>query len=491
MTADAALAPFEELRTMAAAKLNYQAQRAFTFQRYYDLEAGVIALLDTEERRTFRTFLQESGANWCELVVNAVAERLQVVGFRFASKTDSDAAWEIWQANSLDADAELVQTDALVQGCAFMLVQPDDDNPTGVCITPESAIQACVLYEPGSRRKRIAGYKRYPAVPWQTTEGYGGTTLFGGEPGGEIEVLFTPEYVVTWEPGGGAPQVEPNPAGFVGLVEVVPQPRTLWMPRSELHSAISIQDRIHTTIFNRLVATDYGAFRQIWATGIKIAREVIKTDDGDTFKVVRPFDVGANRLLANEAPDGRFGMFQESTLGGYLSSVAQDIEQLAAITQTPPHYLLGQMVNIAADAIKAAETGLVAKCRRRSLHIGEAYEDVMRCAFTLTGQAAATDTSAEVVWADMETRSEGQRVDALVKMATLGVPREVLWQKWGATPQEIEQWNALLASAAEETVQIAAGLPRGTIAAMAPLATPAAAPAPTAPAPAAPEGKPA
>jgi hypothetical protein len=453
---------------MAAAKLDFQAQRARFYQMHYDLEAGIIALLDTEERRTFRTFLSESHANWCELVVNAVAERLQVVGFRFGNKSDSDAAWAIWQANCLDADAELAQTDALVQGCAFMLVQPDDDNPSGVSITPESAMQATVLYEPGDRRKRIAGYKRFSADPWVSVEMDlvpDGSLITGT--GGQVEVLILPDEIWTWLPGSSEPTVEPNPAGFIGMIEIVPQPRTLSSPRSELHSAVSIQDRIHTTIFNRLVATDYGAFRQIWATGIKIARQVIKDDDTATggtvtSKVVaKPFDVGANRLLTNEAPDGKFGSFPESTLAGYLASVSQDIEQLAAITQTPPHYLLGKLVNLSADAIKAAETGLVAKCRRRSRHIGESYEEVMRCAFTLTGQAAAADISAEVIWADMETRSEGQRVDALVKMATLGVPRDVLWQKWGATPQEIDQWNDMLAKSAAETVEVQPALPRG------------------------------
>ncbi|HEX4399673.1 MAG TPA: phage portal protein [Trebonia sp.] len=468
-----------ELRKMAAAKLDFQAARARFYQSHYDLEAGIIALLDTAERRTFQTFLAESHANWCELVVNAVAERLKVVGFRFGSKDDSDAAWAIWQANSLDADASLVLKDALVQGSAFMLVQPDDDNPSGVCISGESAMQATVLYEPGSRRKRIAGYKRFPVDPWvnmEMSEFAEGSLLTAT--GSQVEVLILPDEIYTWLPGSSQPSVEPNPAGFVGLIEIVPQPRTLGPGRSELHSAVSIQDRIHTTIFNRLVATDYGAFRQIWATGIKIARQVIKDDDtatGGTVTsrvVARPFDVGANRLLANEAPDGKFGSFPESTLAGYLSSVTQDVQQLAAITQTPPHYLLGQMVNLAADAIKAAETGLVSKCGERSRYAGESFEEVMRCAFTLTGSAAAADTSAEVVWADMETRSEGQRVDALVKMATLGVPREILWQKWGATPQEIDEWNELLAASASETVEIQPALPRGVKAAPADTAPP-------------------
>ena len=234
------------------------------------------------------------------------------------------------------------------------------------------------------------------------------------------------------------------------MIEIVPQPRTWGPPRTELTPAMSIQDRINTTIFNRMVASDYGAFRQIWATGVKIPRTVTQVtgEDGTTQENVafqRPYDVGANRLLANENPAARFGSFAESTLQGYLASVEQDVSQLAAITQTPPHYVLGQMVNLSADAIKAAEAGLVAKVSRRALHIGEGWEEVVRTAFRIIGHPAAEDSAGEVIWKDFETRSEAQRVDALVKMRTLGVPIEVLWARWGASPQEIEQWRILRA----------------------------------------------
>ena len=223
----------DDLRRMAEAKLSHQAARAAVFQSCADNDAGIVALLDTEERQTFRTFLSEARANWCELVVSAVSERLQVVGFRFGNKTASDAAWTIWQASAMDADSDLVQTDALTQSSSFVLVQPDDANATGVSITPESALQATVLYEPGSRRRRIAGYKRYAADP---------DTLPPGNPmtGRVIEVLITPDQIITWRPDTprDRPEVAPNPAGVVGLVEVVPQPRTIGWPRSELHSAI-------------------------------------------------------------------------------------------------------------------------------------------------------------------------------------------------------------------------------------------------------------
>jgi hypothetical protein len=431
----------QEWRERAANKLDKQAARALLYQHYYDGEHAITALLNTEERQTFRKFLRESKANWCELVVNAVAERLQVVGFRFGADS-GERAWTIWQASSMDADGELAQTDALVCSSSFVLVQPEDTNPTGVEITGESPFEATVLYEPGRRRRRTAGYKR-----------------FADDDGATVEVLILPDVIATWQPGDQQPDVAPNPAlqvtdsGFVPLVEIRPQPRTIGAPRSELGPAITFQDRINTTIFNRMVATDYGAFRQIWATGVKMARKIIATDDDGTpvTELVKPYDVGANRLLANENPEGRFGSFPESTLAGYLNSVAQDVQQLAAVTQTPPHYLLGEMVNLSADAIKAAETGLVAKVSRRALHIGEAWEEVMRIALGFVGDPAAVDVGAEVIWKDFETRSEGQRVDALVKMSTLGVPTEVLWQRWGATPQEIEQWKQMQTTATATT----------------------------------------
>jgi hypothetical protein len=443
------------LREAAAAKLTIQAARATTFQAYYDNQAGIVAMLSQPDRQIFKTFLDESSANWCELVVSAVSQRLQVVGFRFDDSAAADAAWQIWQANQLDADAELAQTVALTTGSAFALVQPDEDNPTGVGISIESPLQATVLYEPGNRRKRAAGYKCYAAdydwlITGQSALGPFSSSVLAQGAGNAVEILITPDEIVTWYPGDerDRPLIEPNPTGVVNLVELVPQPALLRPPRSELESAMPIQDRINTTIFARMVATDFGAFRTITATGVKIAKNVVKADDGsEAVAVVAPFNIGANRLLASEDPASKFGSIPGDTLAGYLSACEQDIHTLAAITQTPEYYFPGtRMVNLAADAIKAAESGLVKKCERRALHLGEGWEDVERIALGIIGNPAATDLSAETIWADFETRSEGALVDALTKMATLNVPTEILWRKWGATPQEITQWRELRAA---------------------------------------------
>ena len=449
----------DELRAQGAAKLEAQARRARKYQQYADGEPEVIAILEKDDREVFKRLLNESRANWCELVVTAVAERLHITGFDLGAPESEGRLWTIWEANQMDADSDLVHTDALTQSRAFVMVQPDEDNPTGVQITGESALEVAVLYQPGSRRRRRAAYKRW------TEDG-----------AGNFEVLITPEEIHTWEPGDERPRTERNPAGRVNVIEFQPQPRTVGPPQSELEDAIPFQDRINTTIFGRLVATDYGAFRQVWATGLKLQRRTVASSASPAVpvpsvsgpraaerapgagpvppaggsQVVKPFNVGADRLLVNENPEGRFGSLAEGTLTGYLAATEQDVQHCAAITQTPPHYLLGALVNIGPEAIIAAETGLVSKVRRRSRYLGESWEDVARIALSLVGDPAAVEVGARTVWAGFETRSDAQLLDALVKAQSIGIPRRILWERFGATREQIPQWEAMALAEARQ-----------------------------------------
>lgn len=417
-------------RKAGLAKLEAQRARAVVNTSYYNGEFPLTSI-PGPSRDIFRRLMRESGTNWCELVVNAVAERLSVQWFDFSDETINDLAWLVWQDNHMDADSEMAQTDALAVGHTFVGVWPDPVMTSGVRIDIEHPAQVTAFYLPGHRRDPVAVFKSFGG----TGELLDLADLNDGAVTTRTDVLITPDRVQTWVGDQPVGSVEENLTRVVPYVEIRPAPSTLGPPRSELHSAKMIQDRINTTIYNRLVATDFGAFRQITATGVKIQRN----PDGS---FAAPFNVGADRLLATENENARFGVIQESSLVGYLNAVQADVMHLAAITQTPPHYLLGQIVNASGDALKAAEAGLVAKVRRRSGHIGESWEQVMRLALGYLGSPGAADVQAEVVWRDFETRSEGQLVDALVKMQTLGVPLDVLWARWGVSPTAIAEWQS-------------------------------------------------
>jgi hypothetical protein len=236
----------------------------------------------------------------------------------------------------------------------------------------------------------------------------------------------------------GPDAIVDNPYGVVMVVPFRNRARLITGGKSELDGITDIQDRINETLFLRMMAGQYSAFRQRYATGLSV--EI----DPNTGLPKKPFEPGASELWYDSNPDARFGDFQQTDLAGYLSAVEADVQDMAAITHTPPHYLLGRMVNLAAEALKAAEAGLVSKVRRKQVHFGGSWEEVFGLAFRVAkDESRANVRDAEIIWQNPEFRTEGQLVDALVKMSTLGVPREALWERWGATPTEIQRWKAL------------------------------------------------
>lgn len=440
------------LRDQLLSKLDARAKTVSVLERYYDGDhplpdglAEASGRKAIELRATFKRLLRESRSNWPEMVVSAVDERLAVDGFRFGGESKAAAdVWELWQANAMDAESLLVHGAALSTGQAFVTVWPSDgEYPT---VTAEHPSEVLVAYEAGSTRLRRAAIKR-----WEDDECYLCATLYlpdalwkwrSAHPvrgfGGQFHAGAT-----TWEPrADGDPEWPlPNRLGVVPVVEYRANPKLRPAPygggTAEFAGVLDIVDRVNETVFGRLMAMHFSAFRQKWATGIDIP----KNEAGEA---IEPFDSAVSKLWATSSEKVSFGEFGEHSLTNYLEAAEADIQHLAAITKTPPHYLLGKMVNIPADGMKMAETGLVSKVRRHQRFLGESHEEVARLMVKAWNpdDDRANDVTAEVIWRDCESRSEAERVDALVKLSTLGVPRRALWERIpGVTQQQLDQWE--------------------------------------------------
>jgi hypothetical protein len=120
------------------------------------------------------------------------------------------------------------------------------------------------------------------------------------------------------------------------------------------------------------------------------------------------------------------------------------VQHVASQTRTPPHYfyLRGQFPS--GESIKSAETGLVAKAKRKMRHFGEGWEEVIRLAFSVMNDDRADIVDAETIWGDPESRSESEHIDAVVKKLALGVPQQQLWEDADYTPQQIDRFHAML-----------------------------------------------
>lgn len=69
----------------------------------------------------------------------------------------------------------------------------------------------------------------------------------------------------------------------------------------------------------------------------------------------------------------------------------------------------------------------------------------MRLAFAVKGDPRKDAHLAETIWRDAEYRSEAEHIDALLKLNSLGVPRQQLWQDAGYTPAQIERFEVMAA----------------------------------------------
>lgn len=424
--------------------LDRQARACKLYEDYYDGNHR-LQFATAKFREAFGALLKAFADNWCELIVDASVERLEVQGFRFGDDLEADkAAWDIWQANNLDADSMMAHTEAVKCGAAYLLVEPAANGDDSPVIYTEHPSQMIVAHAPGNRRVRQAALKK-----WLDDDGFLMATLYLPD---SVHKFRSQKKVSTGGRVDWRERESPaeNPLGVTPVVPLYNNPTMKGGGRSDLLTVIPLQDAINKLICDLLVDSETIALPQRVLIGVEVPRD----ENGlplpsAELKAIR------SKLWAFASKDAKV----EQLEGGDLSKAVQPIEMLllhmAAISRTPPHYLLARMVNIAEGALKSAETGLVKKVERKKINFSDGWEDGMRLAFLAAGdKERAEQRRAETIWGDSETRSEGERTDALVKKRqSLDVPREVVWEEAGYTPTEIarmkamEETDALLAAA--------------------------------------------
>lgn len=390
----------------------------------------------------FRRILRMTRSNYMGLVCDAVAEREQIEGFRFGREGKADAeTWRLWQANDLDSYSDQGILEAHITGWAYMLVQPNPDDPSTPFAWMEHPSQAIVEFAPGyGRRRRAAGLKVWDD-DWT---------------GNLHATLYLPDYVhkrqarrpvlgapVTWEPRivQGEDSPARNPLGDVALVEIANRPRLMTGGVSEIADVIDIQDRANKTVADRLITQDYGAFPQKW---IKAWPEV--DDKGNK---TPPIDIGRNRVVTTEVKETEFGQWATAPLDPYSAAKREDVKDIASRTRTPAQYLLGEMSNVNGETLKASESGLISKVRQSCRTLGEDFETGVRLLRRAAGLPAG-DESMETIWRNPEYRTEGELTDSVMKkyqarIITLRQAREDLGYT-AVQIQRMEEQDALAAT---------------------------------------------
>lgn len=435
----------------------------------------------------YRLLAKRSVSNFCPLIVSTPAQALYVDAFRrghSAEKGKTDAAtqataiqpeWDHWQKSRLDSRQSAIYRAAIGYGHSFALTEKDDEER--VRTKGLSPMRTTALFEDPAND--IVPATALQVVRWGQGEKPGKAFVWDEDEKYEITFLgdtsFDPDQItiVSHEPHGAS---ECPVTRFHAYVDL--QGRTTGV----VEPTIPLQNRINQTVFDLLVAQTYSSFKVRWASGMVPPLEtkpVYEIDGDDTSPIVgaepvldpttglpkpRDIDVNARRFLFAEDHEARFGTMDETSLKGFIDSIDMSFRHLSAATQTPPHHLLGQIANLSAEALQAAEISLQRMVQELQASFGESWERVFRLAAELSGDnELAQDFSSEVIWRDMEQRAISQAADGLGKLADqLGIPKQGLWPRVpNVTSNELSEWKELKDQEDSE-LQLADALNRAT-----------------------------
>jgi hypothetical protein len=382
------------------------------------------------------TLFREFADNLSAPVVDAVADRLQVTGFdaeAAAGAAAADGAWALWRTARLPRLANQVHQEALIAGDAYLIVWPDAAGQP--VFYPQCGSAATVDYDPDQ-----PGHIQRAAKAWRLEDGRCRLTLYYPD---RIE-----KYITRSKTHGGLPT---SPAGFVPFAvegEAWPLPNPYdavpvfhfanngpigGFGVSELRDVIPLQNALNKAVMDMLVAMEYVAFPQRWATGLEV------DIDATTGKPKAPFDPGVDRLWTVAATDIKFGQFEPARLDGFLEVQREFRLEIARVSRTPTHYLLMQGQMPSGESLKTAEEPFVRKVRDRQIAFGDVWEAAIGFALRVQGVAGAENATLATQWEDPQPRSEKEHLEGLQIKQGLGVSQGQLLREAGYTDDQVQR----------------------------------------------------
>lgn len=418
---------------------------------YYKGKAGKLRFASDTFAEHFQRRFAGFSDNWCQPVAQAPAERMEFHGVRLAdapanAEPDAESS-RVWRENNAERGASEAFVLAIAASRAFGLVWGDPADEQTPRVTFEHPMSAIVGYDPDSGR-RVSGLKLWaddlreyatlylPDGVWKFQRfrpDTGASRLY--VPGGERD---------GWEPRQPASDDVwplPNPMGVVPLVELRNQTLLDDVPISDIAGVEAMQDAINLLWAYLFNALDFASLPQRVVLGADMPKVPVLDENGQVVGE-KPYDIQRlmrDRVFWLEGKEAKIDEWTPATLDVYSDVVEKGVEHIAAQTRTPPHYLIGKMVNTAAEALTVAETGLVAKTRERQTYFGATMREMHRLIALAQGDEAKARAirGGVPLWADPQYRSEAQKADALLKLTQIGFPFQWVAERYGLSPDEV------------------------------------------------------
>lgn len=366
--------------------------------------------------REIRELARIARVNMLRFVVKAAYQQMFVEGYRAKRDDENVKAWDLWQRNRMDVRQIGIHKAALAYGKSYATVLPGQDGDESVpVIRGHSPRDMTTAYGDDDVWPEFALEWRRPN--WRLYDKDAVYTLSGSDRDADrMRLKSTALHGAGVTPVIRYRETDDLDDPRIGLVE----------------PHITLQDQINITTFGLLVVQHYGGFPQRWVVGwmAETEQEKLKATAGRLW------------TFEDSRQEIELGEFKQADLKGYIDSREATLRHLSTVSETPAHELLGQLVNLSAEALAAAENSQQRAAHEYRTVMGESHEQTLSLGGQLMG--ARPEPEAEARWRDTESRSLNQAADALGKLAAqLGVPPEMLWEMIpGVSQTQVERWKA-------------------------------------------------
>ena len=361
--------------------------------------------------------------NFPRLLVTSYVDRMNLTGWKGEDGNPDSAAWARHRAAGLVARSELLHTDRLMYGAAYVTVWPE---PSGPAVVLDNPFSMTVDEDP------LTGTVRRAVRTWKHR-------------GRQHALVIEADTITRWETS--APDLgsagewrvvgRPMDSAFSadGLVPVVPFIRRMSTDDHDGTSVaadiLDLTDAENKLMADAMVTSESYARPRRWATGLEIQED----DEG---REIDPFAKG--RSLQSEDPETKFGQFDPARLDSYADMSATITQMVGAMTGLPAHYLgLHGDQPAAAEGVRAAEAQLTSRVFSELRAMDAPWSRVAGLLALAGDRDLIRPPRLEPVWASPEIRTPGQASDAAAKLHGIGVPlRSLLTNTMGWTPDQVD-----------------------------------------------------
>lgn len=410
----------------------------------------------------FRELVKKAKTNWIPMLVGTPAQAMYVDSFRRGGDVQPQAGgitseMEHWQRSRLDSRQVAIHRAAIAYGIAYTRTYMGKDGKSYT--KGLSPLHAIALYDDPATDLDPVGalYVKRREVKEGSED---------DRPGEAVWYDATYQYPLIIKDGKLVHKSGEKPSKH-GMSQCPITRFAPWLdldgrPSGLVETLIEPQNRFTQTIVDLLMAQSYTSFEVRTVSGMapplkmrydEERGESVPILDSNGKPIIDRHALNASRWMYSEDPDTKFGSLSGGDLSGFLAAAEATLKHMSAISQVPPHFLLGQIANVSAEALQAAQTTLLRMVDEIQHCMGESWERCFRLASELDGDMeAASDYTGEVIWKDVGSANVSQQADALSKMKDLGVPKRGLWQRIPAvTDRELQQWEQW---AEEEDVEL-------------------------------------